>query len=146
MTNDTTTQAVADAYGLSLDEAAAVHAILERGPTWTGCHESFDVRDWLNEADALIPGTHGVECFNAMGTEYSYLNAGDTYDATLIVDVAAGRVFISSWGDVLESAENEHTEETGEVRCGYCGEWNEVPDGTDWHDVTCSACDNGVAG
>ncbi len=61
------------------------------------------------------------------GTEVAYVNTGDTYDATLLhVD---GEWVVSSWGDVYEAAEAERTEETGEVRCGYCGEWSEPGEG-----------------
>lgn len=57
------------------------------------------------------------------GNEVAYVNTGDTYNATLLhVD---GEWIYSSWGDVYEAAEAERTEETGEVRCGYCGEWSE---------------------
>lgn len=57
------------------------------------------------------------------GGEVAYVNTGDTYNATLLhVD---GEWIYSSWGDVYEAAEAERTEETGETRCGYCGEWSE---------------------
>ena len=57
------------------------------------------------------------------GGEVAYVNTGDTYNATLLhVD---GEWIYSSWGDVYEAAEAARCEDTGEVRCGYCGEWSE---------------------
>ena len=56
------------------------------------------------------------------GNEVAYVNAGDTYNATLLrVD---GEWIYSCWGDVYEAAEQEHTED-GNARCCYCGEWSE---------------------
>lgn len=56
------------------------------------------------------------------GGEVAYVNTGDTYSSTLLhVD---GEWIYSSWGDVYEAAEAEHTED-GNARCCYCGEWTE---------------------
>jgi hypothetical protein len=53
-------------------------------------------------------GTHGVEGLGPprsgdYAPPYEYLNAGDTYAATLIFDRDKDRLFISSWGDVVET-------------------------------------------
>jgi len=58
------------------------------------------------------------------GVEMAYLNAGDTYAATLCYTEDKG-FFISSWGDYVENAERQYEEETGERLCGYCGAWSE---------------------
>lgn len=60
----------------------------------------------LHAIDVLVGG-YGVE---ALGPDiggmdpppYEYINAGDTYDATLVYQRARDRLFISSWGDVAE--------------------------------------------
>ena len=44
----------------------------------------------------------------------------------------------------VESVENEHCEEEGVVRCGYCGEF--TPLGEDWHSTICEHCGNCVSG
>ncbi|MCK5942490.1 MAG: hypothetical protein KAI24_11005 [Planctomycetes bacterium] len=67
---------------------------------------------------------HGVESVElADGAELLYVNAGDTYDATLCYLPLHG-FFVSSYGDEVEAAEQQRTRSTGERRCGYCGSWN----------------------
>lgn len=76
-------------------------------------------------ARAFIQHQDGIEfgldyCEN-MGTEIVRVNTGDTYDGTLLrVD---GTWIYSSFGDVVEEQEREHYDDTGEIRCGYCGEY-----------------------
>lgn len=63
------------------------------------------------------------------GVSISYVNAGDTYDSTLVrIDGSGGEWRWSSWGDELEAAEFRYSEATGEHRCSYCGEWSEFVD------------------
>ncbi len=77
--------------------------------------DPFTSRMWrrtvaLHAMDAVL-GTHGVEPLGTVdhreGPPYEYLNAGDTYSTTLIYDRDADRVFIGSWGDVVESDERK---------------------------------------
>lgn len=54
----------------------------------------------LTRLDALA-GTHGVEAFQVRdGSWCEYLNAGDTYAATLVR--YRGRYRVTSWGDIAE--------------------------------------------
>jgi len=53
-------------------------------------------------------GTYGVEGLGPprsgdYAPPYEYLNAGDTYSATLIYDRDRDRLFVGSWGDLVES-------------------------------------------
>lgn len=81
----------------------------------------------FNAARAIIKHLDGIEFGMEYlplptGGEVPYVNTGDTYNATLLrVD---GEWIYSSWGDVYEAAEAEHTED-GNARCCYCGEWTE---------------------
>lgn len=54
-----------------------------------------------------ILGTHGVEGLGPprsgdYAPPYEYLNAGDTYAGTLIYDRDGDRLFVGSWGDIVE--------------------------------------------
>lgn len=57
--------------------------------------------------------TCGVECIwtdgrqddARYGPRYLYLNTGETYADTLILDRDEGRVWVGSWGDLVEQAE-----------------------------------------
>lgn len=103
-----------------------------------------DVDDVLAEASDIL-GAFGVEHVAGPGDSgaLEYVNAGDTYTATLGHDGA--RYVVTSWGDFFEGAEAEHEEETGERRCHYCGEWGEPehvdPDVADSGDL-CGSCGN----
>lgn len=57
-------------------------------------------------------------------SELLYVNKGDTYDATLCYVPGEG-FFVSSWGDVVEAADREREEDSGERRCAYCSAWCE---------------------
>ena len=79
-----------------------------------------------------ILGTHGVEGLGPprsgdYAPPYEYLNAGDTYAGTLIYDRGGDRLFVGTWGDVVEkhpeweSAEDRATKKRtprGSVRRG----------------------------
>ena len=79
----------------------------------------------------------GIESVSCGERELRYLNVGDTYSLT-IGQEGDGEVFSTSWGGWLEEAEQEHCEENGETRCGYCGEFTPVAE--DWHDTVCQHC------
>lgn len=56
----------------------------------------------LNGMDEVM-GMAGVEAIEVGGAvEYEYLNAGDTYATTLIYDADKDRLFIGTYGDVVE--------------------------------------------
>lgn len=56
----------------------------------------------LNEADAFIPESYGVEQFTERGVTVKYLNLGDTYDITLIWNTDTGSIYVGTWGDYVE--------------------------------------------
>lgn len=64
----------------------------------------------LHAIDCVLE-TCGVECLNTEDQDYlgpptfSYLNAGDTYAPTLFYSSDKEALFISSYGDVVESME-----------------------------------------
>lgn len=68
------------------------------------CHNSPSLHDMkMNAADELI-GTYGVEFIprgqNAQSPSIEYLNAGDTYAATLMF--VRGSFVVGCWGDIVE--------------------------------------------
>lgn len=84
----------------------------------------------------------GIESIEVVGREVRYVNAGDTYDLTL-VSVDGGPWEWSSYGDTIEALEREHEEETGEQACCYCGEWSDTVEpfeGRNWSGPTCEGC------
>jgi len=89
--------------------------------------------------------TFGIEAVALPdGSEFSYLNAGDTYALTVVcID---GECVATTWGDVYEQAEQDYEDETETIRCGYCGHYTEHPDGVNWRDVVCESCGHNVAG
>lgn len=57
-------------------------------------------------ADEIIDG-YGVEAlgpdpYGPKAPPYTYVNMGDTYSATLIYERKGDRIFVGSWGDVVE--------------------------------------------
>lgn len=75
-------------------------------PDYRYSHKSFAVRDAMLLAEAACPdlGTFGVEYIpqghNRRSPEIEYLNAGDTYAATLLY--VNGRFRVGCWGDIVE--------------------------------------------
>lgn len=84
-------------------------------------------------------GIEGVECGDLW---IDYLNQGDTYDCTLVLDCVEGLI-VTSWGDWYEQAENAYCESHGVIRCTWCGEFTDCED--DWRDTVCENCGNRVA-
>lgn len=87
----------------------------------------------LETVDRILGG-FGVEEVEAGTGEHlrrlSYVNAGDTYTATVALD-DSGAFVVTSWGDFVEQAEAEAVEESAEEgepvdRCGNCGEWGDA--------------------
>jgi len=48
-------------------------------------------------ADCL-PHHYGIETLECKRGSYLYLNKGDTYDQTLVVNLKSGRSYITYWG------------------------------------------------
>lgn len=45
---------------------------------------------------------HGVESLYPDYPEIYYVNLGDTYDTTLLLNVATGNLYVGAWGDYVE--------------------------------------------
>jgi hypothetical protein len=65
----------------------------------------------MARADFLLDG-HGVEYVSQGEAAAAYVNFGDTYTVTLLLDDTTTPTFrLTSWGDFIEAWENEHIEE-----------------------------------
>ena len=60
-------------------------------------------------------GAYGTACINGESFRgywgeavAAYVNRGDTYDTTLLLDVRSGRWYVTSWGDWVESYERRN--------------------------------------
>lgn len=117
-------------------------------------NERFELAEWVLEWFGWGDGFFGVEYAGFVDDDIDrggcwYLNAGDTYDATVCYlddgyDIdRGGDFFVSSWGDVYEGFENEAYEEDGEVRCGYCSAM--TPCGEEYRETRCESCGRNVS-
>ncbi len=93
---------------------------------------------YLERAGVLCFGIESVSC---AGRSIRYINFGDTYETTIIKE--GGEFSVCSWGAWYEATENEHCEESGEIRCGYCGEFTESAE--EWSETICAHCGHNVA-
>lgn len=65
----------------------------------------------LHAIDTIL-GTHGVEPLGGNSYEappYEYCNTGDPYSATLIYKRSSDRLFVGSWGDIIDQIESALT-------------------------------------
>ncbi len=92
------------AQALMIDSKEAVRLLCE-GPQYDpyGPHPSHAVARWLEAIDALVYWSHGVESLHPDRPDIWYLNAGDTYDTTLIFDAGQDKAWAGCWGDLVES-------------------------------------------
>ena len=97
----------------------------------------------LESANEVLDG-FGIEHVSCADREMAYVNLGDTYNRTICQE--GDEFFISSWGDWYETAEAKYCEEEDVIRCGYCGEFTPLSEGTDWHETVCESCGNNVGG
>lgn len=65
-------------------------------------------RDMLEEANTLIHG-HGVEHLRSRNgnADAYYVNRGETYSVTLLLDTSKDRVWLTSWGAWVEAEERQ---------------------------------------
>jgi hypothetical protein len=67
-------------------------------------------REMLEEANGILGG-HGVEYIRTADDDQHaahgayYVNMGDTYDTTILLDLDRGRVWVTGWGDWVEAEE-----------------------------------------
>lgn len=104
-----------DARELSKAMNEAVHPLdAKDGETSTD-----DVLEFANE----LLGGHGIEAIEPVGAFVDkyyrnvallYVNMGDAYDTTILLDTEAEEFSIGSWEDWLEAVESEQEEEEAE--------------------------------
>ena len=66
--------------------------------------------DVMRELDELLD-THGVEYIPGMKEEIAYLNAGDTYEPTIMYSHDENKYFVSDWGTLVEEASSQAEED-----------------------------------
>ena len=100
----------------------------------------------INKTDHCV-GCFGIETVKCADSEASYINTGDTYNMTVLLN-EEGELQATTWGDWYERTEQKHCEEKNVIRCGYCGKFTPFDyDGDlDWHECVCESCGNLVAG
>jgi hypothetical protein len=98
-------------------ELADLLKAVEPGYRSTSASSGREVEKAMDAADKAMGGTRGgsfgVESIRS--SDYSggywgdaaalYVNTGDTYNMTLVYDVADGRFYVTSWGDWAEDCE-----------------------------------------
>ena len=95
------------------DQAKTIRALLEKKLKTSNyqsvqdlerqCYHAPGYAYRLMTAINEIMGGYGVEAiFQGEEPRYEYINLGETYATTIMRNVATGRVFVSSWGDVVE--------------------------------------------
>ncbi len=123
-----TTTKIASHLSISLRQAAICLAIM-RGQLdplkypkhfpatdkWaSSCYHPLPAKDCkLSALNELLDGMHGVEAIREEGAwdRYygdciaEYLNTGDSYAATILLDHARGKWMLTSWGDFVEARE-----------------------------------------
>jgi len=75
----------------------------------------LDRNERILEALNMVLDCHGVESLTPDGSIYpigAYVNTGDTYTTTIILD-EDGEFHVTSWGDFLEAWEREQAEGGG---------------------------------
>lgn len=116
-----------------------------QGRHYSHGHWTHLMSDALLRTQAAFPdlGTFGVEgdCEGNGSGHYDvlYLNAGDTYAATLLCTVSPV-VEVGDWGSAVEAAEEEDNAENGTITCAYCSHHTPLAAGADWRETVCESC------
>jgi hypothetical protein len=97
--------------------------------------------EYLNSVGVV---SFGIESIHECDHYMSYINLGNTYDATICQE--GDEFWVGLWGIWHEEAEQEYCEEENVIRCGYCGEFTPLEEGTDWRDCVCENCGHLVGG
>ncbi len=128
--------------GLDFDQICARAVLIASRKGYTGPL----ALDWAGRYLARAGWTtFGVESVSLADRELAYLNTGDTYSLTVGAEGESGALVATTWGDWYESAEADHCEHTGTIRCGYCSEFTPM-DCADWRAVVCESCGRHVDG
>lgn len=69
-------------------------------------NRSIKSAEMMQEANGVLGG-HGVEHLESINerAEAYYVNMGDTYNATILLDIGRNRVWATDWGSWLEAEE-----------------------------------------
>ena len=107
------------------------------------CYNMPDNTDLVMSAINELTGGFGVEALRHPNDESNliaeYVNQGDTYALTILRDMESGDYILTSWGDWLQSWEQEENEENGTVGCGYCGRMTPI-ENDEWSTTVCESC------
>ncbi len=78
------------------------------------CYNPLPAKDTKLAALSELLGMHGVECIQGDWWDHyygdnvaEYLNTGDSYAATILLDHQRGKWLLTSWGDFVETMETE---------------------------------------
>lgn len=106
-------------------------------------HWTHLMSEAMTRTEAAFPdlGTYGVEGHYGI----LYLNAGDTYAATLLC-TDSPLVEVGNWGSAIEEAEEEENAEKGTITCAYCSHRTPLSEGIEWRDTVCESCGHYVDG
>ena len=96
------------------DEFCQTHGLEDNDRLWEEVNTITGSRALgvlMERANNLLDG-HGVEYISQGEVAAAYVNFGDTYTATLLLDDTATPTFrLTSWGDFIETWEREHIAE-----------------------------------
>ncbi len=110
-------------------------------------HSNGALETLMERANNMLGGS-GVEAIRIEGADAgryygdivaTYVNFGDTYAETLVLDSASHTFFLTSWGDFVEAYEREHPR-----LCPVCNDRPAEYNGdTGERDLPCSTCAEG---
>jgi hypothetical protein len=122
---------LAEAFDVSMDDAKLAMRIIrykvnpvdmpERFPNTFSTYQHLDTDKWGTDHECRMSalnellGTHGVEAVRTsefidryhLDIRASYLNTGDTYATTILLDHRDEKWRLTSWGDFVESLEGK---------------------------------------
>ncbi|MHB9044366.1 MAG: hypothetical protein ACYC35_00350 [Pirellulales bacterium] len=112
----------------------ATETMLERAALYATRKGELSAAERLLERLGVL--CFGIESVSCADRSIDYVNMGETYTPTIVQE---GETFsVSSWGGWYEGAEQEHCEQEGAIRCGYCGEF--TPCAEEWSETVCEHC------
>ena len=124
---------LAEAFDVSLDDAKLAIKIIrykvnpvdmpDKFPNTFSTYQYLDTEHWGTDNECRMSAlnelllTHGVEAIRTsehidryhFDIRASYLNAGDTYNTTILLDHRDEKWLLTSWGDFVESIDGKKT-------------------------------------
>lgn len=111
------------------------------------CHNPPSDQELILSALNETIGGFGIESIDDSGEHLAdYVNTGDTYSATIVLDSETGEFLLTTWGDFHESWTAEQNEQDGTIDCGYCSHRTPLSDSADWRETVCEQCGHHVDG